>query len=452
MMLKKFALFVLFLLILNYYGASQNIWFSDEFNSSKIRNLWTPISGSIELADGKLKLRATDKPSLVALNLPIPPKSRYTVKFSFSGSEISLLFNIYDIYSIRVGNYVKFFNNAIYTGVVEASGEEKIVKFASLPQVKNRWKTLAVEVTPERYSVYFNDKKVFDGELYFNSGFIILSTKLGDVEIDYFIISSREKYKRIEELRKEKEALIIDHVNSIALIDSSKFAISSDIYSHVQVLDTIGNVLNRFTYLRWAGGVMHYNEGLYVCDAGRIIVVYPDKTVNVAQFMVKYPTYISNDGEKFYVIDDGAIKIFDRSFKIVASFADPANLKFPTAVAADKYNLYCADPELGQISVYSKRDTIRFTRKIKDVLIKPVDIKYDSTLNCFFVADIGLKGVAKLVNDKVERVFRAENLGGLKLPRSIDLKSGLIFIADADKIVRVDTTLSEYSARLILRR
>ncbi|MEN3037972.1 MAG: hypothetical protein ABDI07_02270 [Candidatus Kryptonium sp.] len=451
MMFKKFALLVSFLLMLSSYGSSQNIWFSDEFNSSRIGNLWTLISGNVELAGGKLKLGAKDKPSLIALNLAIPPKSRYTVKFSFSGTEISLLFNIYDIYSIRVGNYVKFFNSAIYTGIVEASGEEKITKFASLPQVKNKWKTIAVEITDERYSVYFNDKKVFDGELYFNSGFIILSTKVEGVEIDYFIISSREKYKPIEELRKESKALI-DHVNSIALIDSSKFAISSDLYSHVQVLDTIGNVLNRFTYLRWAGAVMHYNEGLYICDAGRIVVVYPDKTVNVAQFMVKYPTYISNDGERFYVIDDGAIKIFDHSFKPVASFADPTNLKFPTAVAADKHNLYCTDPELGQILVYSKRDTIKFIKRIKDVLIKPVDIKYDSTLNCLFVADIGLKGVAKLVNDKVEKIFKAEKLGGLKLPRSMDLKSGLIFIADANKVIRVDTTLSEHSAKLVLRR
>ena len=168
-------------------------------------------------------------------------------------------------------------------------------------------------------------------------------------------------------------------------------------------------------------------------------------------FFVKYPNYIATDGERFYVIDDGAIKIFNRNFNLISSFSDPEKLKFPTAVSVDKYNIYCTDPELGQIVVYSKRDTVKFLRGIKDILIAPVDVKYDSTLNCLFVADLGLKGIAKVVGDKVEKIFKAENLGGLKFPRSLDLKSGLIFIADADKIVCVDTTLAERSARLVLR-
>lgn len=442
---------ILVLLILYSIGNAQNIWFSDEFNRAKLDDVWFVISGKSNVENGKLKLEAVGKPSLLGLNLLIPPKTGYTVKFSFSGSKVSLMFNVYDVYLIRAGNYVKFFNNVIYTGVIEPTAEEKIAKFASLPKSKDKWKTITVEVLPEKYTVYFNDRKVFDEKPYFNSGFIILGTDEGEVEIDYFIVSSREKYKTIEEMKKANEALI-DHINSIALINPSKFAISSDIYSHVQVLDTVGNVLNRFTYLRWAGGVMYYNEGLYICDAGKITIVYPDRTANVAQFMVKYPSYISTDGEKFYVIDNGAIKIFDRNFKLISSFTDPLNLKFPTAIAVDKYNIYCTDPELGRIAIYSKRDTIKFIGKIQESLIMPVDIKYDSVSNCFFVADVGLKGIVKLTSNKVEKIFKAENLGGLNLPRSIDVKSGLIFIADADKIIRVDTTLSEASAKLILKR
>ncbi len=429
---------------------AQNIWFSDDFVGSRLSDVWVPISGGWGIENGKLNLKTEDKPSLLGLNFLIPPKSRYTVKLRFSGNNILVMFNVYDIYSLRVGNYVKLFGNAIYTGVVEPTGEEKIKKFVSLPSLTDKFKTIAIEVTPERYVVYLNDKKVFEETPYFKSGFIILGADGGKVEIDYLIISSREKYRTIEDMKKVKEPLI-DHINSIAIINESMFAISSDIYSQVQVLDTAGNVLNRFTYLRWAGGVMHFKEGLYICDVGKITIAYPDKTASVAQFLVKYPSYITTDGEKFYVIDDGALKIFDRNFKLLSSFSDPEKLKFPTAVAVDKYNIYCADPELGQIVVYSKRDTIKFLRKLKDILIAPVDVKYDSVLNCLFVADLGLKGIAKVVDDKVERIFKAESLNGLNFPRSIDLKAGLIFIADADKIVCVDTTLAERSARLILR-
>lgn len=448
-MLKNF--YMLVFLILHSVGTAQNIWFSDEFNTTKLGDAWLVISGKSNAVNGRLKLEATDKPSLLALNLLIPPKSTYTIKFAFFGDEIYLMFNVYDVFLIRAGNYVKFFNDVIYTGVIEPTGEERIGKFASLLRSKDKWKTITVDVSPGKYTVYFNDRRIFEENLYFNSGFIILGTSRGKVDIDYFIISSREKYRTIEEIKKVKEALI-DHINSIALIDPSKFAISSDVYSHVQVLDTLGNVLNRFTYLRWVGGIMHYNEGLYICDAGKITIVYPDRTTNVAQFVVKYPNHISTDGEKFYVIDNGAIKIFDRNFKLISSFADPVNLKFPTAIAVDKYNIYCADPELGVLSIYSKRDTIRFVGKLREPLIMPVDIKYDSISNSFFVADVGLKSIVKLSNNKVEKVFKAENLGGLKLPRSIDIKSGLIFIADADKIVRVDTTLSEASSKLILKK
>lgn len=245
---------------------------------------------------------------------------------------------------------------------------------------------------------------------------------------------------------------MIDHINSIAIIDNSTFAISSDVYSQVQVLDNSGNVVNRFTYLRWAGAVMYFNERLFICDAGKITIVLPDRTANVAQFMVKYPNYIHTDGEKFYIIDDGAVKIFDKNFKLIYSFTDPTNLKFPTSIAVDKYNIYCADPELGYIAVYPKRDSIKLLRKIKDELIAPVDVKYDSLSNSLFVADVGLKAIVKISNDKVEKIFKGEGIGGLKFPRSIDLKLGMIFIADADKIVAVDTTLSEERAKLILKR
>lgn len=438
------------ILLFHFNTTAQNIWFSDDFVSSKLNNVWIPISGNWGIENGKLSLKAGDKPSLLGLNFLIPPKSKYTVKLKFSGDNILILFNAYDIYSFRVGNYVKLFGNAIYTGVVEPTGEEKIKKFASLPSTTDRFRTISIEVAPEKYIVYLNDKKIFEENTYFNSGFTIIGANKGRVEIDYLIISSREKYRTIEDMKRVREPLL-DHINSIAVIDESKFAISSELYSQVQVLDIVGSVLNRFTYLRWAGGVMHFKGGLYICDMGKITVVYPDKTTSVAQFFVKYPNYITTDGERFYLLDDGAIKIFDRNFKLLSSFSDPEKLKSPTAISVDKYNIYFADPEIGQIVVYSKRDTIKFLRRIKDILIAPVDVKYDSTSNCLFVADLGLKGIAKVVGDKVEKIFKAENLNGLKFPRSIDLKAGLIFIADADKIVCVDTTLTERSARLILR-
>ncbi len=438
------------ILLLHFNITAQNIWFSEDFVGSKLNSVWIPISGDWEIENGRLKLKSENKPSLLGLNFLIPPKSKYTVKLKFSGDNILILFNVYDIYSFRAGNYVKLLNNAVYTGIIEPTGEEKIKKFASFSQTTDKFRTISIEVASEKYTVYLNDKKVLEENLYFNSGFIILGADKGKAEIDYFIISSREKYRTIEDMKRVKEPLL-DHINSIAVIDESKFAISSELYSQVQVLDTTGNVLNRFTYLRWAGGVMHFKDGLYICDVGKITIVYPDKTMSVAQFFVKYPNYIATDGERFYVIDDGAIKIFNRNFNLISSFSDPEKLKFPTAVSVDKYNIYCTDPELGQIVVYSKRDTVKFLRRIKDILIAPVDVKYDSTLNCLFVADLGLKGIAKVVGDKVEKIFKAENLGGLKFPRSLDLKSGLIFIADADKIVCVDTTLAERSARLVLR-
>ncbi len=430
---------------------AQHIWFSDNFNSAKLNNVWVELSGVWKIENGRLKLKATNNTSQLGLNFLIPPNSRYNIKFSFAGDNCLVLFNVYDIFSFKAGNYVKFSGNALYTGVVEVSGDEKIEKFVSLPSSRNKMKEILIEVSPEKYTVYFNDKKVVEGKTYFKSGYVILGARKGEVEFDYLIISSNEKYRTIEDLKKLKEPLI-DHITSIAIIDNSTFAISSDVYSQVQVLDNSGNVVNRFTYLRWAGGVMYFNDRLFICDAGKITIVLPDRTANVAQFMVKYPNYIHTDGEKFYIIDDGAVKIFDRNFKLIYSFTDPANLKFPTSIAVDKYNIYCTDPELGYIAVYPKRDTIKLLRRIKGELIAPVDVKYDSLSNSFFVADVGLKAVIKISNDKVEKIFKGEGIGGLKFPRSIDLKSGMIFIADADKIVAVDTTLSEERAKLILKR
>jgi len=448
--MKFFAKLTLLFGLLSFSLNAQNIWFSDEFNQPRLNSSWVEISGEVKVSDGRLKLKAGNEPALLGLNLIVPPGSKYVVKFGFSGESVLAMFNVHEIYSMREGNYVKFFNNALYTGIIELNGEEKIKKFASLRSISKKLNTIMIDVAPERYIVYFNDRKMFEEKPYFNSGYLMIGVARGEVEIDYFIVSSSKKYTTIEDLKRIKEPLI-DQVNSIAIMDGSKFAISSDVYSQVQIIDTSGNLINRFTYLRWAGGLAYLEDGLYICDAGKITVVFPGKSVNVAQFMVKYPNYIYADAEKFYVIDDKALKIFNRDFRLISSFTDPDNLKFPSAVASDRYNIYCADPVLGYIAIYSKKD-LKFIGRIKDELIAPVDVKYDSTSNSLFVADAGLKAVVKIVGGKSEKIFKAEELGGLKLPRSIDLKSGIIFIADADKIVSVDTTLSENKARLILKR
>lgn len=448
--MRFFAKLTLLFIIssLNLWG--QNIWYSDEFNKSKLNEAWVEISGKVKLSDGKLILESADKPALLGLNLPIPPGARYTIKVGFYGENVLLMFNLREIYSMRTGNYVKFSKGAIYTGVIELNGEEKVRKFVAprLPS-KSNLKNLSVEVSPEKYVIYLNDRKVIEEKPYFNSGYIAIGVGVGKVEVDYFVLSSKREYTTIEDLKKVKEP-VLDQISSIAVIDESKFALSSDVYSQVQIVDTAGKLINRFSYLRWAGGLAYFDGKLYIGDVGKIISVYSGRSLNIAEFMVKYPSYIWADANGFYIIDDGAIKIFNQNFKLTASFSDPDNLKFPTAIATDKYNIYCADPVLGHIAVYSKKE-MKLVDKIKDKLVSPVDVKFDSTKNAFFVADVGLKAVVEVVGGKVEKIFKAEKLGGLKFPRSIDLKAGVIFIADVDKIIAVDTTLSEDKARLVLR-
>ncbi len=435
---------------LNLWG--QNIWYSDEFNKSKLNEAWVEISGKFKISDGKLILESVDKPALLGLNLPIPPGAKYTIKIGFIGENILIMFNFREIYSMRTGNYVKFSKGAVYTGVVELSGEEKVRKFIapSLTPSKSKLNSLSIEVTPERYIVYLNDKKILEEKPYFDSGYIAVGVGVGKVEIDYFILSSSRKYITIEDLKKVKEP-VLDQLSSIAVIDELKFALSSDVYSQVQIVDTAGKLINRFSYLRWAGGVTYFDGKLYIGDVGKIISVYSGRSSNVAEFMVKYPSYICADADGFYIIDDGTIKIFDKNFRLKSSFSDPDNLKFPTAIATDKHNIYCADPVLGHIAVYLKRE-MKLIDKIKDKLVSPIDVKFDTTMNSLFVADIGFKAIVKVVNGKVEKFFKAEKLGGLKFPRSIDLKFGMIFIVDADRIIAVDTTLSEDNPKLILRR
>jgi hypothetical protein len=430
---------------------AQNIWFSDNF-SKNLGDKWVEISGKFRINDGKLILESVDKPALLGLNLPIPSGSRYTIKIGFSGENVLILFNFREIYSMRTGNYVKFFKGAVYTGVVELNGEERVLKFVAprLTPSKSELNNLSIEVTPERYIVYLNDRKVLEEKLYFDSGYIAIGVSVGKVEIDYFLLSSNRKYTTIEDLKKVKEP-VLDQLNSIAVIDDSKFVLSSDVYSQVQIVDTAGKLINRFSYLRWVGGVAYFDGKLYIGDLGKIISIYSGRSSNVAEFMVKYPGYIYADADGFYIIDDGVIKIFNQNFRLKSSFSDPDNLKFPTAIATDKHNIYCTDPVLGHIVVYLKRET-KLIDKIKDKLISPIDIKFDTTMNSLFVADIGLKAIVKVTNGKVEKIFKGEKFGGLKFPRSIDLRSGMIFIADADKILSVDTTLSEDKARLILRR
>jgi len=439
--------FFLLLLILCTELISQNIWFSDDFSAS-LRSEWIEISGKWSVEKGRLLSSAVDKANYLGLNFVIPPKSNYKIKLSFSGESAILMFNLYDIFTWMTGNFVKFYKNALYTGLIELNGDEKINRFVSLPSSRKNFNTIEVIVSNGRCSIYFNEKKYLEEKLYFESGYVAIGVEEGKTEFDYFIISSNERYKNADELKKLKEP-IIDHISSIAIIDSSRFALSSDVYSFVQVIDTAGNLLNKFAYLRWSGGLMYYNDGLYIGDVGKIVVVYPKRTMQVAQFMVKMPNYIFSDGDKIYVIDGSAVKIFTQDFRLVSSFTDPDNLKFPTAVASDKYNIYCTDPTLGHIAVYSKSSN-KFLRSIKGHFVAPVDLKYDSVSNSIYVADVGLKAVVKVRGEKVEKTFKADEFGGLKFPRSIDLKYGMIYIADADKVVSVDTTFTR--AKIVLKR
>ncbi len=439
--------FFLLLLILCTELISQNIWFSDDFSPS-LRSEWIEISGKWSVEKGRLLSSAVGKANYLGLNFVIPPRSNYKIKLSFSGESAILMFNLYDIFTWMTGNFVKFYKNALYTGLIELNGDEKINRFVSLPNSRKNFNTIEVIVSNGRCSIYFNEKKYLEEKLYFESGYVAIGVGEGKTEFDYFIISSNERYKNADELKKLKEP-IIDHISSIAIIDSSRFALSSDVYSFVQVIDTAGNLLNKFAYLRWSGGLMYYNDGLYIGDVGKIVVVYPKRTMQVAQFMVKMPNYIFSDGDKIYVIDGSAVKIFTQDFRLVSSFTDPDNLKFPTAVASDKYNIYCADPTLGHIAVYSKSSN-KFLRSIKGHFVAPVDLKYDSVSNSIYVADVGLKAVVKVRGEKVEKTFKADEFGGLKFPRSIDLKYGMIYIADADKVVSVDTTFTR--AKIVLKR
>jgi hypothetical protein len=439
--------FFLLLLILCTELISQNIWFSDDF-SANLRSEWIEISGKWSVEKGRLLSSAVGKANYLGLNFVIPPRSNYKIKLSFSGESAILMFNLYDIFTWMTGNFVKFYKNALYTGLIELNGDEKINRFVSLPSSRKNFNTIEVIVSNGRCSIYFNEKKYLEEKLYFESGYVAIGVGEGKTEFDYFIISSNERYKNADELKKLKEP-IIDHISSIAIIDSSRFALSSDVYSFVQVIDTAGNLLNKFAYLRWSGGLMYYNDGLYIGDVGKIVVVYPKRTLQVAQFMVKMPNYIFFDGDKIYVIDGSAVKIFTQDFRLVSSFTDPDNLKFPTAVASDKYNIYCADPTLGHIAVYSKSSN-KFLRSIKGHFVAPVDLKYDSVSNSIYVADVGLKAVVKVRGEKVEKTFKADEFGGLKFPRSIDLKYGMIYIADADKVVSVDTTFTR--AKIVLKR
>ncbi len=444
--MKKLKFF-LSLIVLCTGLSSQSIWFTDDF-SGTLKNEWVEISGKWSVGKGHLVSSALGKASYIGLNFIIPPRSSYKMKLSFSGESAILMFNLYDIFAWMTGNFIKFYKNALYTGLIELNGDEKISRFVSLPDFRRNFNTIEVVVSNGRYSVYFNEKKYLEEKLYFESGYIVIGVSEGKTEFDYFIISSNEKYKSIDDLKKLKEP-IIDHISSIAIIDSARFALSSDVYSFVQVIDTAGNLLNKFTYLRWGGGVMYYNDGLYIGDVDKIAVVYPKRTLQVAQFMVKMPNYIFSDGDRIYVIDGSAIKIFNQDFRLISTFTDPDNLKFPTAVASDKYNIYCADPTLGHIAVYSKSSN-KFLRSVKSSLVAPIDIKYDSLSNSIYVSDIGLKAIVKVKNEKVEKIFKAEELGGLKFPRCIDFKYGMIYIADADKIVSIDTTFSK--AKLVLKR
>jgi hypothetical protein len=439
--------FFLLLLILCTELISQNIWFSDDFSAS-LRSEWIEISGKWSVEKGCLLSSAVGKANYLGLNFIIPPRSNYKIKLSFSGESAILMFNLYDIFTWMTGNFVKFYKNALYTGLIELNGDEKINRFVSLPNSRKNFNTIEVIVSNGRCSIYFNEKKYLEEKLYFESGYVAIGVGEGKTEFDYFIISSNERYKNADELKKLKEP-IIDHISSIAIIDSARFALSSDVYSFVQVIDTAGNLLNKFAYLRWSGGLMYYNDGLYIGDVGKIVVVYPKRTMQVAQFMVKMPNYIFSDGDKIYVIDGSAVKIFTQDFRLVSSFTDPDNLKFPTAVASDKYNIYCADPTLGHIAVYSKSSN-KFLRSIKGHFVAPVDLKYDSVSNSIYVADVGLKAVVKVRGEKVEKTFKADEFGGLKFPRSIDLKYGMIYIADADKVVSVDTTFTR--AKIVLKR
>jgi hypothetical protein len=439
--------FFLLLLILCTELNSQNIWFSDDFSAS-LRSEWIEISGKWSVEKGRLLSSAVGKANYLGLNFVIPPRSNYKIKLSFSGESAILMFNLYDIFTWMTGNFVKFYKNALYTGLIELNGDEKINRFVSLPNSRKNFNTIEVIVSNGRCSIYFNEKKYLEEKLYFESGYVAIGVGEGKTEFDYFIISSNERYKNADELKKLKEP-IIDHISSIAIIDSSRFALSSDVYCFVQVIDTAGNLLNKFAYLRWSGGLMYYNDGLYIGDVGKIVVVYPKRTMQVAQFMVKMPNYIFSDGDKIYVIDGSAVKIFTQDFRLVSSFTDPDNLKFPTAVASDKYNIYCADPTLGHIAVYSKSSN-KFLRNIKGHFVAPVDLKYDSVSNSIYVADVGLKAVVKVRGEKVEKTFKADEFGGLKFPRSIDLKYGMIYIADADKVVSVDTTFTR--AKIVLKR
>ncbi|CUU04068.1 hypothetical protein JGI1_00892 [Candidatus Thermokryptus mobilis] len=439
--------FFLPLLILCTELISQNIWFSDDFSGS-LKSEWIEISGKWRVEKGRLVSSAIGKTNYIGLNFIIPPRSNYRINLSFSGENMILMFNLYDIFTWMTGNFVKFYKNALYTGLIGLNGDEKINKFVSLPDSRRNFNTIEVVVSNGRYSIYFNKKKYLEEKLYFGSGYIVIGVSEGKTEFDYFIISSNERYKSIDDLKKLKEP-IIDHISSIAIIDSARFALSSDVYSHVQVIDTGGNLLNKFTYLRWCGGLMYHDDGLYIGDIDKIIVVYPKRTLQVAQFMVKMPNYIYADAERIYVIDGSAIKIFNRDFRLMSSFTDPENLKFPTAIASDKYNIYCADPTLGHIAVYSKSSN-KFLRSIKGQFVAPVDLKYDSVSNSIYVADVGLKAVVKVRGEKVEKTFEADEFGGLKFPRSIDLKYGMIYIADADKVVSIDTTFTR--AKIVLKR
>jgi DNA-binding beta-propeller fold protein YncE len=261
----------------------------------------------------------------------------------------------------------------------------------------------------------------------------------GSVKFDYIIVFSKRRYIPVDKFRSQKR-LVIDHISSISALDGGKLALSSEIYSRVQVIDLNGDLLEQYIYLREARGIFYYNGTIYVCDSDRIRLFSGGRTGMLGQFYLKEPYAIAVESGGYYVIDGNHVKIFNRFFRPVSTFTDPENIKNPTAIAVDGSSIYIADPVLGQVSIFSKVDN-KFVGSIKDVFIKPYDVKVDS-LGRLLVVDAGLGAIVRVVDSRVDKIYRAESIGGFKFPRAISLIDDRVFIADMDRIVVIDSSLS----------
>lgn len=422
-------------------NAQQTAWFVDDFDSDKIRAVWTTVSGEWSSGNENLVAGGAADASIIANDFYIMRTKPYTIEVRIRGGNGGMLFCMEDNTIAANAHIVEFRGNEIVSGYLNDLGklvETRHVEYI-VPSTHVR---LRVDVDPlkKTYEVFIQNRSVALENLRYRSGYTACYATKSGTQFDYLQVIGSGR-RDVPPMYLKSNELQLDHLSYLTLFDENMVVVNP-VIGIVQRVNSIGGFIFEIPVQGPKsiprGVCIGPNKSLYVVDGGENVVRVYNRESQLEMIVsgnMKDPRGIAvNEQGDMFIVDPQGIQIYNKKGEeqqVVATglFKDPRNIYL------HGNSFYVTDAGQGKLFVLNK-GSFAVEKTITENLVKPWDVTVDQKSGDIYVADPGAALVLQYDKkgsyiDKIDPL----TVNGFISPRAVRVREGNIIVGDFERIL-----------------